>query len=41
MDDFTIKSVIGKGGQGKVMLVEKIDTKKLYAIKSIRKEMIV
>ncbi|EAY02760.1 AGC family protein kinase [Trichomonas vaginalis G3] len=37
MDDFQIISVIGRGYYGKVMLVRRIDTDQLYAIKSIRK----
>ena len=38
MMDFNIIRTIGRGGYGKVMLVEKKDTKKLYAIKSLRKD---
>jgi serine/threonine protein kinase len=37
MDDFSILSVLGRGYFGKVMLVEKRDTKELFAIKSVRK----
>lgn len=33
---FKVIRVIGKGTFGKVMLVEKIDTKELLALKSIR-----
>ena len=40
MDDFEILKVIGRGAFGKVMLVEKKDTKKVYAIKSLRKNTI-
>jgi len=29
--------VLGRGGFGKVILVEKIDTKRLYAMKCIQK----
>ena len=37
MDDFNIVRVIGRGFFGKVMLVERKDTKELYAIKSVQK----
>ena len=37
MDNFRIISVIGRGFYGKVMLVQKLDTGALYAIKSIHK----
>jgi serum/glucocorticoid-regulated kinase 2 len=37
MDNFRIISVIGRGFYGKVMLVQKLDTGSLYAIKSIHK----
>lgn len=40
LNDFQIKSVIGKGSFGKVFLVEKKDTKKVYAMKSLRKDTI-
>ena len=40
MQDFIIKSVIGKGSFGKVFLVKKKDTKKVYAMKSLRKDVI-
>jgi hypothetical protein len=40
LNDFQIKSVIGKGSFGKVFLVEKKDTKKVYAMKSLRKDVI-
>lgn len=38
MDDFNIISVIGRGFYGKVMLVEKKDTRERFAIKSIQKK---
>lgn len=41
MDDFDIISVIGRGYYGKVMLVQKKDTKQLYAIKTIHKDRLV
>ncbi|KAH0787981.1 AGC family protein kinase [Histomonas meleagridis] len=40
MDQFRIISVLGRGFYGKVMLVEKLDTGKLYAIKTIHKKRI-
>jgi len=33
--------VVGRGAFGKVMLVEKKNTKEIYALKSIRKEDII
>lgn len=41
MDDFDIISVIGRGYYGKVMLVQKKDTRQLYAIKTIHKDRLV
>lgn len=41
MEDFKVIKVIGKGTFGKVMLVEKIDTKEILALKSIRKKDII
>lgn len=41
IEDFTVKKVVGRGAFGKVMLVEKKDTGKIYALKSIRKEDII
>ena len=41
MDDFDIIKVLGRGTYGKVMLVEKRDTKKTYAMKSLRKKFII
>lgn len=37
MDDFNILSVIGRGFYGKVMLVEKKDTKEIFALKTVHK----
>jgi len=37
MADFQIISTIGRGAFGKVYLVEKNNTKKLYAIKILKK----
>ncbi|GMM35749.1 hypothetical protein DASC09_030740 [Saccharomycopsis crataegensis] len=41
MHDFDLLKVIGKGSFGKVMQVRKKDTKRVYALKSIRKAPIV
>jgi len=41
LSDFTLKKVIGRGSFGKVFLVEKKDTKKIYAMKSLRKDIII
>jgi len=38
IDDFNLLKVLGRGAFGKVMMVEKKDTKQIYAIKSLRKE---
>lgn len=38
LDDFTILKVLGRGSFGKVMLVQKKDNQKLYAMKSLRKD---
>lgn len=38
LEDFNMIKVLGRGAFGKVMLVEKKDTKEIYAMKSIRKE---
>lgn len=38
--DFTIKKVIGRGSFGKVFLVEKKNTKEVFAMKSLRKDVI-
>ena len=37
-DDFNCIKVVGRGAFGKVMLVEKKDTKEIFAMKSLRKE---
>lgn len=36
--DFKILKVIGRGSFGKVYLVQKIDTERLYAMKTLKKE---
>ena len=36
--DFKTLKVIGKGSYGKVLLVEKIDSKKIYALKVLKKK---
>ena len=41
LKDFTIKSVIGRGSFGKVFLVELQTTKELFAVKSIRKDILI
>ena len=41
MDQFRIISVLGRGFYGKVMLVEKLDTGNLYALKTIRKKKLI
>ena len=41
LDDFEIKSVIGKGSFGKVFLVEKKSTGKIFAMKSLKKSVII
>ena len=40
LQDFQIRKMIGKGTFGKVFLVEHVGTKKLYAMKCIRKDII-
>ncbi len=41
LDDFEVKKVIGKGSFGKVFLVKKRSDGKLYAMKSIRKDVLI
>jgi serum/glucocorticoid-regulated kinase 2 len=41
LEDFELIKVLGRGAFGKVMLVEKKDTKLVYALKSMRKEDII
>ena len=41
LNDFVIKSVIGRGSFGKVFLVQKVQDKKVYAMKSLRKDTII
>lgn len=40
LKDFQIKSVIGRGSFGKVFLVQKVQDGKVYAMKSLRKDVI-
>jgi serum/glucocorticoid-regulated kinase 2 len=40
LNDFQIIKVIGRGSFGKVFLVQKKDDKKVYAMKSLRKDVI-
>ena len=40
LESFKILTVLGKGTFGKVYLTELIETKKLYAIKAIRKDVL-
>lgn len=41
LKDFAIKKVIGRGSFGKVFLVEKKGSKEVYAMKSLRKDVII
>ena len=41
MTDFELLMVIGRGGFGKVFLAEHKETKRLYAVKAIRKDMLI
>jgi len=38
LDDFTMLSVIGQGSFAKVVLVKKIDTNELFALKVMKKK---
>jgi serine/threonine protein kinase len=40
LKDFQIKSVIGRGSFGKVFLVQKVQDQRVYAMKSLRKDVI-
>ena len=40
LQDFQIRKMIGKGTFGKVFLVEHVTNKRLYAMKCIRKDII-
>jgi len=41
LSDFEIKKVIGRGSFGKVFLVQKKGTSEVYAMKSLRKDVII
>lgn len=41
LNDFNLQKTLGKGGFGKVYLVEKKDTKDLYALKTIKKSFVI
>ncbi len=41
LDDFQIKKVIGQGSFGKVFMVQHKTTNKTYAMKSIRKDVVI
>lgn len=41
LQDFVIKKMVGKGTFGKVYLVQNIHTNKVYAMKCIRKDVII
>lgn len=41
IDDFFILKVIGRGSFGKVYLVRKKDTNMLYAMKALKKDVII
>jgi len=41
LKDFIVKSVIGRGSFGKVFLVQKASDGKVYAMKSLRKDVII
>lgn len=40
LDSFNTISVIGKGSYAKVVLVKKIDSQKIYAMKIVKKDQI-
>lgn len=41
ISDFELLKVLGKGSYGKVLLTRHLKTKKLYAMKIIKKELII
>ena len=40
LEDFTVHGLVGEGAFGKVMMATKIDTQKVYAMKVIRKDLL-
>ena len=41
IDDFQLLKVVGRGSFGKVYLAKKKDTKKIYAVKTLKKDFII
>jgi len=41
LDDFDLKKIIGRGSFGKVFLVQNRESKKFYAMKSMRKDVVI
>lgn len=41
LEDFIIMKMVGKGTFGKVFLVQNMHTKKIYAMKCIRKDIVI
>ena len=41
LEDFDLERIVGKGTSGKVYLVEKRDTGAKYAMKSIKKDVVI
>lgn len=40
IEDFTILRVIGRGSFGKVYLVKKVNSEQVYAMKTLKKDMV-
>ena len=40
LEDFEIKKVLGRGSFGKVYLVQNIKTKEVFAMKALRKDLL-